>query len=74
MYDVVCAFFSCSLEDCAVYCVCGFECGASLFANEFSKAVWRSVSLVVVVVVSWLWLWVMGHVRKPPMGGEGQPP
>ena len=57
MYAVVCAFHSCVLEDCAVYGACGFECGASVFTNELSKArveVWQfgcggGVVLVMVV-------------------------
>ena len=37
---------------------------------SFRKLVWRSGSLVVVMVLSGLWLWVVGHVRRPPMGGS----
>ena len=44
MYVVVCAFFTCISEDCSVYGACGFECGASVFADELSKVrveVWK---------------------------------
>ena len=44
MYAVVCAFHSCVLKDFTVYGACGFECGASVFADELSKVrveVWK---------------------------------
>ena len=38
MYVVICTCFPCSLEDCDVYGACSFQCGASMFTNELSKA------------------------------------
>ena len=44
MYIVVSACLSCVLEYCAVYGVYSFQCGASLFTDEHTKAhveVWQ---------------------------------
>jgi hypothetical protein len=38
VYVVVYTCFSCGLEYCALYGVCSFQCGASVFTNELSKA------------------------------------
>ena len=37
---------------------------------SFRRLVWRSGSLFLVVVLSGLGLWVVGHARRPPMGGS----
>ena len=57
MYAVVCPCVSCGLEYCTVYGACSFQCGASVFTDEFLKArveVWQfgcSGGVVGVVVV-----------------------
>ena len=73
MYVVVCAFHSCILEDCVVYGACGFECGASVFADELSKVrveVWKfgcGAGVVLFVVECY------GPCSEAADGG-GQPP
>ena len=38
MYIIIRACLSCVLKYCAVYGVCSFQCGASMFTNEPTKA------------------------------------